>query len=164
MCLIFPFIIQIFCVVGHYVYIETSAPARPGFQARLISESLSYATHSCVTFYYHMYGSTIGTLRLWAQLQGTSNPLPLWELSGNQGNSWMKGQVMIPKQQSDFQVCLKFHKCCVLVENYKIEKSNYFLIDYNFFMSTVSNFMLSCPFLLLTCSANTYGKVDFNHF
>lgn len=102
--------------VGYYVYIETSAPARPGFEARLISESLSYATHNCVTFYYHMYGNTIGTLRVWTQLQGTSNPLPVWELHGNQGNSWKKAQVSIPKQGGDYKVCNIITLLCVIFE------------------------------------------------
>ena len=100
-----PYKYFLLCFAGKYVYIEASAPRRPGDQARLISESLSYATHNCLTFYYHMFGSTLGTLRIWAQLQGNSNPLPIWELSGSQGTTWMKGQAMIPKQQSSFKVC-----------------------------------------------------------
>ena len=52
-------------ILGHYIYIETSAPRRPGDKARLTSPSYPAATNSeCLQFYYHMYGIHIGTLNV----------------------------------------------------------------------------------------------------
>ncbi|KAH3887686.1 hypothetical protein DPMN_011704 [Dreissena polymorpha] len=50
---------------GHYMYIETSAPRVPGNKAWLISQTFNPSTApQCFTFWYHMYGSTIGMLQL----------------------------------------------------------------------------------------------------
>lgn len=53
-------------LTGHYVYIETSAVIQ-GSYARLISQEQPATTlyPACqVVFYYHMFGFSIGTLRL----------------------------------------------------------------------------------------------------
>ena len=54
------------CVSGHYMYIETSAPRKQGDKARLLSEDFEPTSSRgrCVKFWYHMYGATIGTLRI----------------------------------------------------------------------------------------------------
>ena len=58
---------------GHYMYIETSAPRNAGDKARLVSPQVtpSGQRNACrFTFWYHMYGSNIDTLKgvlhLWA--------------------------------------------------------------------------------------------------
>lgn len=93
-----------YIIVGQYAYIEASAPRKQGDSARLLSESLTYPTHKCMHFWYYMYGTGIGTLRIWVLQQGTTNPLPIWELSGNQPNMWNQGQIQIPTQTKGFQV------------------------------------------------------------
>lgn len=37
--------------------------------------------------YYHMYGSTTGTLKI-VTITGSDPPVTHWELSGDQGNMW----------------------------------------------------------------------------
>lgn len=37
--------------------------------------------------YYHMYGSSMGTLKI-VTITGGDPPVTHWELSGNQGNMW----------------------------------------------------------------------------
>ena len=52
-------------VLGHYMYIETSAPRRPNDKARLSSTTYTKSTNDeCLQFYYHMYGANIGTLNV----------------------------------------------------------------------------------------------------
>ena len=48
--------------LGHYVYIETSAPRVKGDKAWLLSQSFnSFSGHGrCMSFWYHMYGAGIG--------------------------------------------------------------------------------------------------------
>lgn len=48
---------------GHYMYIEASAPARPGQLARLFTPVYPAVNQDqCLQFYYHMYGNQIGRL------------------------------------------------------------------------------------------------------
>ncbi|XP_071828952.1 scavenger receptor cysteine-rich type 1 protein M130-like isoform X6 [Apostichopus japonicus] len=77
---------------GYYVYLETSS-AYNGNKARLHSRSLqTYGTH-CVNFYYHMYGSTIGSLHVYAHTSSLGSPI--WSMYGSQGNQWRLGQVQV---------------------------------------------------------------------
>lgn len=69
------------------MYIETSSPRQPGDYAVLSSPGYPFRGWACVTFYYHMYGGTIGKLTV------TLNGRTLFSRSGNQGNAWFKAQV-----------------------------------------------------------------------
>ncbi|CAF4116591.1 unnamed protein product, partial [Rotaria magnacalcarata] len=78
---------------GYYVFIEASSPRIPGDHARLIS-ALQYpsSTAQRLTFWYHMYGSDIGTLNVFVQmistdLNSTSSTF-VWTKSGTHGNQW----------------------------------------------------------------------------
>ena len=84
--------------LGHYLYIESSAPRRSGDKARIDSPSYpaTTGTGSCLTFWYSMYGRSIGALNVYLR-QGTSSQLqsPIWTMSGNQGNAWRVAQTTI---------------------------------------------------------------------
>ena len=69
------------------MYIEASSPRQPGDYAVLSSPEYPFRGITCVTFYYHMYGTTIGNLTV------TLNGGTLFSRSGNQGNAWLKAQV-----------------------------------------------------------------------
>ena len=86
---------------GHYIYIETSGPRKMGDTARLTSPWLR-GPH-CMTFYYHMYGSSMGCVAVYIRRQGADRLQPLWLKSKNQGNRWIQGQVSI-NDTSSFQV------------------------------------------------------------
>ena len=58
-----------------------------------------------LTFWYHMYGSTIGNLRVYVNVTG--NLYMWWQMSGNQGNVWKLGQISIGKQRSPFQIIIQ---------------------------------------------------------
>lgn len=80
------------------MYIETSSPRRQGDKARLVSEDFSPVTiHGrCVKFWYHMYGASIGTLRILEKTgPGNKSESVIWELSGNFGDQWYSGQAPI---------------------------------------------------------------------
>lgn len=86
------------CISGHYMYIETSAPRKQGDKARLLSEDFAPTTSSgrCLKFWYHMYGATIGTLRILVKTgPGNQSETAIWELSGNFGNQWYSGQAPV---------------------------------------------------------------------
>ncbi|NJN77021.1 MAG: hypothetical protein HC803_00725 [Saprospiraceae bacterium] len=46
-----------------------------------------------LSFFYHMNGSSVGTLVVQADTTGTGNYVPVWTKTGSQGNSWQKAQI-----------------------------------------------------------------------
>jgi len=87
---------------GHYFYIESSAPRTKGQKARLLSQSTHGGGTACLTFYYNMYGSHLGSLNVYTKV-GSSLGTPIWTRSANQGNKWNVAQVTV-KAQYAFQV------------------------------------------------------------
>ena len=86
---------------GTYMYIETSAPQRPGDKARLLSQFFDMVPPKgrCIQFWYHMYGSHIGTLNvLYKYGPGNQSEILLWRLTGQQGNKWLFGKVSVPRK------------------------------------------------------------------
>jgi len=71
------------------MYIETSSPREPGDVAKLTLSVPGNKQLSCLTFYYHMYGETIGVLTVFS---GSS---VVFEASGNHGNSWREAKIDI---------------------------------------------------------------------
>ena len=84
------------------MYIETSAPRQQGDKARLLSEDLNPTIGSgrCVRFWYHMFGSTIGTLRVLVKTgAGNQSETAIWELSGNFGDQWYSAQAPVASRK-----------------------------------------------------------------
>ena len=65
------------------MYIETSSPRRPGDTAKLVFTVPNNGKTSCLSFYYHMYGATVGTLNVYS---GNSKVL---NISGYQNFNWI---------------------------------------------------------------------------
>ncbi|XP_078360420.1 MAM and LDL-receptor class A domain-containing protein 1-like isoform X2 [Oculina patagonica] len=74
---------------GNYAYIETSSPRVQGDNAKLVKNGLSFSTKKCLSFYYHMYGNTMGTLNVYVGQK------KIFTKSGNQGNQWTLAKVDI---------------------------------------------------------------------
>ncbi|XP_014680990.1 PREDICTED: MAM and LDL-receptor class A domain-containing protein 1-like [Priapulus caudatus] len=73
------------------MYVETSSQVKGG-KARLIS-NLHYATDGqCLVFYYHMYGTAVGSLNVYTRQAGLLGSV-VWTLAGDQGDRWYKGMV-----------------------------------------------------------------------
>ena len=70
------------------MYIETSSPRRLGDNAKLNSPLLRFSGDMCLTFFYHMYGSTIGRLNV--IINGAKM---VFSASGNKGNNWFEARV-----------------------------------------------------------------------
>ncbi|XP_055997984.1 MAM and LDL-receptor class A domain-containing protein 1-like [Ostrea edulis] len=73
---------------NNYLYAETSSPVVTGdkffFETPVIP-----GAQRCLTFWYHMYGSSMGTLNV--LVDGSS----VWTRTGDQGNSWKQADVNI---------------------------------------------------------------------
>ena len=88
------------------MFIETSSPRVPGHRAVLQSGLFQTggSAYSCMSFWYLMYGSTIGTLNVWVEPQANVSAVLLWSLSGQQGNTWRNGVVPVPSQTASYLV------------------------------------------------------------
>lgn len=90
--------IDVYFDTGHYMFTESSAPRRPGDKARLLSPQYPATNGQCLTFWYHMYGSSIGTLNVYTSSFNKLSPA-LFTISGDQGNQWRKAQMTIQVQE-----------------------------------------------------------------
>ncbi|XP_053097076.1 MAM domain-containing protein 2 [Pangasianodon hypophthalmus] len=79
--------------MGHYLYIEASLML-PGHSARLLSRPLRGSRAAqCLLFFYHMYGSGTGSLRVLLRSELEDGDVVLWERSGEHSVSWMRASV-----------------------------------------------------------------------
>ncbi len=74
----------------HYIYIEASGSGHPTKVADLISPCFSMlaGVQTTISFYYHMYGGSMGSLDLQISNDDGASWTSLWLVSGDQGNQW----------------------------------------------------------------------------
>ena len=65
------------------MYIEASYPRKPGEIAKLVVTVPNNGNQSCLSFYYHMYGASIGTLNVY------SGNVRVFTATGNKGDNWL---------------------------------------------------------------------------
>ncbi|XP_018393541.1 PREDICTED: uncharacterized protein LOC108772505 [Cyphomyrmex costatus] len=92
---------------GHYLYIEASGRLIND-TARIISPlyNSSLTNSGCFSFWYHMYGATIGSLNIYFKQEDTT-PLLIFTKNGNQGNQWFHGISELPKANASFQIIVE---------------------------------------------------------
>lgn len=92
--------------LGYYIYIRTEAPVVYGDSARLISPVVNFNPSGvCLRFFYHMYGSNINKLNVYAKKNDDLGK-PIWQKNGQQGNRWHLGKVFL-ENLIDFQFVLE---------------------------------------------------------
>lgn len=82
------------------MYIEASSPRSPGDVALVSSPVFNANSGFCFNFFYHMYGSQIGTLEVLLVPQDGSAQKTLWKLSGEQANEWRAASVPVSNPSS----------------------------------------------------------------
>uniref|UniRef100_A0A096M327 Neuropilin n=1 Tax=Poecilia formosa TaxID=48698 RepID=A0A096M327_POEFO len=94
---------------GNFIY-TLATGLQESEVARLVSPMVSSEDSDlCVSFWYHMHGSHIGTLHIKQREQteeGTADIL-LWTVSGHQGNRWREGRVLVPRISKPYQVVIE---------------------------------------------------------
>ena len=65
------------------MFIEASSPRKPGEIARLVITVPNNGIQSCLSFFYHMYGASAGTLNVYS---GNTKVL---STSGSKGDNWL---------------------------------------------------------------------------
>eukprot|EP00794_Sanderia_malayensis_P014216 gene14216-15699_t len=89
---------------GHYLYVEASAPGKYGDKARIISKEMPAVPNGiCLSFWYHMFGKTMGSLRVFIRSSNNDVETKLLEYSGDKGNQWLSANKTI-KSESPFKV------------------------------------------------------------
>ena len=82
---------------GNYLYIKTNALACQYSKSAILESNclqISANQNSChMSFYYHMLGSSIGTLRLDILPQESSQWLTIWSQSGASENIWLRNYI-----------------------------------------------------------------------
>ncbi|XP_054257257.1 zonadhesin-like [Macrosteles quadrilineatus] len=91
---------------GHYMYLEVSSPRLQNDTARLFSPVFNAISDpgACFIFWYHMYGSSTGTLNVYLHKQDT---VLLFNKSGDQGNQWLQAVIPLPETSSSFQIVME---------------------------------------------------------
>jgi len=81
----------------YYIYTEASNPNNPAKSAVLQTAlDLRTATNPIMTFWYHMHGTQMGTLKL-EVTKDLSAFETLFEKSNDQGDKWLKGEINLTK-------------------------------------------------------------------
>lgn len=96
---------------GYYLYIESSSPRIINDTARLYSPVYGpdSVSDGCFTFWYHMYGSSSGQLRVYVKVesQKLEDVDASFIQSGDQGQRWRQGYIHIPNVTENFQVVIE---------------------------------------------------------
>ncbi|CAG9833259.1 unnamed protein product, partial [Diabrotica balteata] len=96
---------------GYYMYIESSSKSEND-SARLISPVYDVGSDDlCFKFYYHMFGATIGTLRVYLKTINESwqlNPeSAFFSISRNQGDQWHLSLTHLGSITDQFQIIIE---------------------------------------------------------
>ena len=86
----------------NYLYVEASIPAQEGNKAWFLSDQFPATAGRCLSFWYHMYGSSIGTLNVYIVDKDNKSTL-VWSKSGDQGNHWNETKLML-ESKLDYKV------------------------------------------------------------
>ncbi|XP_075339459.1 MAM and LDL-receptor class A domain-containing protein 1 [Odontesthes bonariensis] len=86
---------------GIYLYINSSPQSIKGKSAQLKSSLLPPAGDQgyCFTFWYHMFGATVGSLRMVLQSTDPLEKTLVWQKLGNQGDEWLLVQSHVTLQR-----------------------------------------------------------------
>ena len=76
---------------GTYAYLEASVPRQHGDNVRLLSPVMQGA--KCMSFMYHMYGSSMGSLVIY--MKTNSNETVEWIKTGNHPNQWLEAVIFL---------------------------------------------------------------------
>ena len=102
------------------MYTKASSPRLRGDNAKLQLAVPSVKSSCCLVFYYHMYGSAMGTLNVF------SGHNKIFTKSGNQGNYWKK---VVRTVHSSDMVSLNLHHLRKMLRGLLIASDNDSAID-----------------------------------
>ncbi|KAF7668436.1 hypothetical protein LDENG_00014610 [Lucifuga dentata] len=129
--------------LGWYVAVEADHGVQVS-PAALQSPIMKQASASCTLhFYYNMFGEGIGELKV--LLKESSRSTTLFWLSGNQGDSWHQGEVMVGRTPQHFTILFEASRTFTKPGHIAID-------DINFSNCTLSEPQPVCPVNMFTCN------------
>lgn len=94
---------------NYYLYTESSDPNSPNKIAGLFARfNFTQLDNPVLSFWYHMFGSNMGTLTVQASTDNGSTWNDLWTLSGDQGDQWYNAVVNLSQYALNPDVTLRF--------------------------------------------------------
>lgn len=104
---------------GQYAYFETSTGGN-GYKAQLISPTFSTTRNqpNCLTFWYHMYGTSVNNLNVYLK-SGNNLGRPVFTKHGNQGNRWSLAKINI-RNKNNVKVRVAHEFCCLNIARFHI--------------------------------------------
>ncbi|XP_066573752.1 neuropilin-1a isoform X2 [Amia ocellicauda] len=94
---------------GNFIYLLDDSASENEVTRLLSPVVTSQDSDLCMSFWYHMFGSHIGILRIRQRketAEGQADVL-LWTVSGHQGNRWREGRVIIPHSDKAYRVVIE---------------------------------------------------------
>ncbi|MBN3035569.1 MAG: hypothetical protein JW861_08275, partial [Bacteroidales bacterium] len=97
------------CEGDYYLYTESSYPNYPGKSAGLYADfNFSQWVQPSLSFWYHMYGTSMGTLKVQASTDSGVTWSELWSMAGNQGDQWQQATVNLSACSYQYHVRMRF--------------------------------------------------------
>ncbi|CAG2186533.1 unnamed protein product [Mytilus edulis] len=78
-----------------FMFIESSSPRQDNDKAIMVTNMSLPKVDRCLRFWYHMYGSTMGTLNVYTE-NAQETRVQIFTMSGDQGNQWNESAIFIP--------------------------------------------------------------------
>ncbi|VDI04549.1 Hypothetical predicted protein [Mytilus galloprovincialis] len=132
---------------GHYMFMESSSPIKRNDKARLLSPYFPATTGNlCFEIWYHMWSATgygqVGRLKIYiedmAQTDMLSQTSKL-EVSGNQGDEWIKGQFPVGERKTSFRIIIEGTKLKSYLSDISVDDPKLYNCSDDYTDSTRSN-------------------------
>ncbi|VDI81604.1 Hypothetical predicted protein [Mytilus galloprovincialis] len=90
-------------IAGYYAYTEASR-GRFGDIAKLKSIGIASSPYQCLSFWYHLRGDDIGSLRVYQIYSTQDEDMPIWTVNGEQGTGWIYQAIDITYKNEYYQI------------------------------------------------------------
>ncbi|PVD33470.1 hypothetical protein C0Q70_04726 [Pomacea canaliculata] len=131
---------------GHYIYMESSVPQKPGQVTRLISPPFRSTEDLCLRFFYHMmgFGGEMGNLDVYIRTEGEGGHQDeqVFHREGHQGAEWIRGDAVLAKRATPYKIVLAATLKSSFASDIAVDDIRVFNCTDPEFQSTPLNFLL----------------------
>ncbi|XP_063400689.1 zonadhesin-like isoform X2 [Mytilus trossulus] len=131
---------------GHYMFMESSSPIKINDKSRLLSPYYPATTGGlCFEIWYHMWGvagyNQVGRLKIYIGEMGQTDTLSQkaeFDVSGNQGDEWIKAQFPIGEQKESFRFIIEGMKLKSYLSDISVDDPKLYNCSDDFEDTTIS--------------------------
>ncbi|CAC5369621.1 unnamed protein product [Mytilus coruscus] len=132
---------------GHYMFMESSSPITMNDKARLLSPYFPATTGGlCFEIWYHMWGvagnNQVGRLKISIREMGQMDTLSQkveFDVSGNQGDEWIKGQFPVGERKTSFRFIIEGTRLKSYLSDISVDDPRLYNCSDDFTDSALSN-------------------------